>query len=365
MTEIRPTEVPDPRYRRVRRPLIALAIFLCVLSLDGDPGWAYRFYRSFDEASLIPSGDAARRWAEDVWGPGGTLIFQVHGGSEWSPHFENAEQVVSLIETAADVWSRVPTADLQVRVGGVAEAPGRGRDGLNLVVVGTEEPERNSARLWSVRNRASGHWEQVECDITLGQERLERIADVNVPNGLSTVIHELGHCIGLAHAAVTPTVRWDWDWTDSSVWQKDPVMSYGRDIDNELTEDEVVGASLLRPASGWLQTTGSLSGQVGYDDGPAAFVSVHLLRNSSGRARPGVQVFTDETGEFLAEGLVPGEYLLWIHPMLAQRAHGGLLEKGDPLANLNDSLEMRVFVVRAGQETRAGEFFLWRGRYVP
>ena len=353
---------PDPRRDRYRRPAIVVAGFVCALLLDSGPGWGYRFYRSLDEDSLIPGSDTARGWQETVWGPGDSLVFRVHEGSDWSPHFESADEVGALVETAAGVWSRVATADVKMRVDGVAQ--GLGRDGVNLVVVGTEEPERNRARRWSVRNRPIGRWEHIECDIELGQERLERIADVEVPNRLSTVIHEIGHCIGLAHAAVTPTVRWDYSWTDSSVWQKDPVMSYGRDIDNELTEDEVIGASLLRPARGWLSTTGSISGRVLHDGGPAAFVSVHVLRNDGGRARPAVQVFTNETGEFLVEGLAPGEYLLWMHPMLAQNAHGRLLEQADPLSDLNDSLEMEVFVVRAERETRAGEFILSRGRVV-
>ena len=356
---------PDPRHYRVPRSVIAVAGFVCALLLDTSPGWGYRFYPSRDGDSIVPRSDTARHWRETVWGPGDSLVWHVHDGSDWSPHFGSAEEVVPLIETAAGVWSRVATADLRMRVGGPAEVRGAGLDGLNLVVVGTEEPERNFARRWSVRNRATGHWEHVDCDVTLGEERLERIADVDVPNRLSTVIHEIGHCIGLSHAAVTPTMRWDLGWTDSSVWQKDPVMSYGWDIDNELAGDEVIGASLLRPARGWLRTTGSISGQVLHDGDPAAFVSVHVLRNEGGRVRPRVQVFTGETGEFLAEGLAPGEYLLWIHPIIAQNAHGPLVQQDDFLSDLNDSLDLQMLVVRAGRETRAGEFTLSRGRVVP
>ena len=356
---------PDQRHYRARRPVIAVAGFVCALLLDTSPGWGYRFYPSRDGDSIVPHSETARRWRETVWGPGDSLVWHVHNGSDWSPHFGSAEEVVPLIETAAGVWSRVATADLRMRVDGLVEVRGAGLDGLNLVVVGTEEPERNVARRWSIRSRATGRWEHVECDVALGEERLKRIADVDVPGRLSTVIHEIGHCIGLSHAAVTPTMRWDLGWTDSSVWQKDPVMSYGRDIDNELTGDEVIGASLLRPARGWLRTTGSISGQVLHDGGPAAFVSVHVLRNNGGRARPAIQAFTTETGEFLAEGLAPGEYLLWIHPMIAQSAHSRLLQRGDPLSDLNDSFDLQMLVVRTGRETRAGEFTLSRGRVVP
>ena len=138
-------------------------------------------------------------------------------------------------------------------------------------------------------------------------------------------------------------------------------MSYGWDIDNSLSEDEAVGASLLRPAGGWLRTVGSISGSVTLDGRPARFMSVEVLRNDGGRARPSVQVFTDEEGEFLAEGLAPGEYLLWIHPMFRLGAHSALVSAGaatDP----RDLVPARRYRVQAGRETTAGAFTLARGR---
>ena len=141
-------------------------------------------------------------------------------------------------------------------------------------------------------------------------------------------------------------------------------MSYGLDIDNQLTADDVIGASLLRPRPGWLPTTGSLSGQLTRNEQPAAFVSVHVLRDEDGKARPSAQVFTNNDGEFRAEGLRPGRYLLWVHPMFRQSAHDDLLE-GNPSLDVSDLINPQTFAVQAGRETAAGEFVLRRGRNPP
>ncbi len=354
---------PDPRRYRARRPVIAVAGFVCALLLESSPGWGYRFYPSRDEDSVVPRSDAARRWQSTVWGPGDTLVWHLLDDPLWLAHFSGPEEALPLVEESLDAWGRIPSTDVRWRVDGIIVGEQVRGDGRNTVSVEETEDFAGQARRWS-RRRLGGPWERVECDVVLGTVYLEKLAGTD-DNRLSTLLHELGHCLGLAHAAVTPTVRWNRSWTDSSVWQKDPQMSYGRDIDNTLAEDEAIGASLLRPVRGWLRTTGSISGRVLSDSGPAAFVSVHVLRNNGGRARPAVQVFSNETGEFLTEGLAPGEYLLWIHPMIAQSAHGRLLQRGDPLSDLNDSLELQLLVVRAGRETRAGELTLSHGRVVP
>ena len=330
-----------------------------LVGLGTESGWGYRFYRSFDEDSLTPPSDSARGWASTAWGPGDTLVWHVLDDPLWQPHFSESEEVLPRIEEALDTWARIPSADVRWRVDGIASGEQMLRDGRNSVSVEESEDWGGQARRLS-RRRRGGPWETVECDVVLAADYVERLAESG-GNRLNTLLHEFGHCLGLRHSATTPTIRWDWSWSDSSVWQKDPQMSYGWDIDNALAEDEVIGASLLRPARGWLRTTGSISGSVMLDGRPARFVSVEVLRNDSGRARPGVQVFTDEDGEFLAEGLVPGEYVLWIHPMFRQGAHSSLLSAGaatDP----RDLVRARRHRVRAGQETPAGEFTLTRGR---
>ena len=327
--------------------------------LGSSPGWGYRFYRSFDDGSRIPTSDTARNWRTTVWGPGDTLVWHVLDGSGWQPHFSGAEKVLPLVEESLATWSRVPGADIQWRVAGIASGEQTYGDGRRTVSVDEDLEPYAQARRRSTRRRG-GPWETTDCDVVFSPRAAEHLAGGG-DERLRTLLHEFGHCVGLRHAATTPTIRWDWAWTDSSVWRKDPQMSYGRDIDNELTEDEIVGGALLRPASGWRRTRGSISGSVTLAGQPARFVSVDVLRNDRGRARPAVQVFTDEEGRFLAEGLAPGEYALWVHPMFRPTAHSALLS-GDAVTHARDLLLARRHRVRAGQETSAGKFTLLRGR---
>ena len=327
--------------------------------LGSRPGWGYRFYRQFDEDSRVPHANVAGGWRSSVWGPGDTLVWHVLDDPLWEPHFPTPDDLVPLVEESLDTWMRIPSADVRWHFDGILSGEQVRGDGRNTVSVEETEDFAGQARRWS-RRRRGGPWGTEECDVVLSTNYLERFAGDN-DNNLNSLLHEFGHCLGLAHAATTPTIRWDWSWTDSSIWQKDPQMSYGRDIDNALAEDEVIGVSLLRPANGWRETTGSMSGRVLHDGSPAAFVSVHVLRNNGGRARPAVQVFTNEAGGFLAEGLAPGEYVVWIHPMFRHDAHPALLSAG-ALTDARDLLLAGRHRVRSSQETRAGDFTLIRGR---
>ena len=345
--------------RRLRRGVIAAAALCGLVGLGTETGWGYRFYRSFDRDSHAPRAETARGWDPTVWGPGDTLVWHVLDDPLWQPHFSESEDVLPVVEGTLDTWARIPSADVRWRVAGILSGKQAARDDRNTVSVEESEDFAGQARQLA-RSVNGGPWETVECDVVLAAHYVERLAGSR-DNRLSTLLHEFGHCLGLRHAATTPTPRWDWDWTDSSIWQKDPVMSYGRDIDGALAGDEVIAASLLRPAPGWFRTTGSISGRVILDGRPARFVSVDVLRNDGGRARPSVQVFTGEDGEFLAEGLAPGEYVLWIHPMFSHGAHKSLVSAG-AATDARDLVQARRHRVQAGRETAAGEFTLTRGR---
>ena len=234
---------------------VAVIAFAASMTLGSDPGWTYIFYRSAPDASVIPRSDAAAHWNRRVWGPGDILTFYVADDPDWSPHFRDATEALPQITAALDAWGDIPTADIRLRVGGVVEGATIGRDNRNVISVERGENLPNFARVWT--STIGGEVKGEECDVLLRPATVAHMADEEHPIGLTRLIHEVGHCLGLGHAVATPTRRWseyqDVPWLISSVWQQDPVMSYGESVNNLLTEDDVVGASLLRPARGWLR----------------------------------------------------------------------------------------------------------------
>ena len=350
--------------RRRRRTFgVAVIAFAASLTLDSDPGWTYRLYRSSEDDSLVPRSDTAERWHPGVWGPGETLTWYVADDPDWSPHFADANEALRRIEDALETWGRIPTADIRVRLDGLVKRASLARDNRNVVLINPDTSILGYSYRW--HRKVRGVFQTVECDVELGPA-VAAVADEEQPAGLTWLIHEFGHCFGLSHPAVTPTARWrprkgGRSWLISSVWEQDPVMTYGASVNNLLTEDDMVGVSLLRPAQGWLGTPGSISGRLTLDGEPARFVSVHVLRNDGGRALPSVRVFSDEEGAFLVEGLVPGDYFLWIYPLVAQSPNQWMLDHG-AVIDVKDLLDFRPVRVQAGQEVRAGEFALRRGR---
>ena len=104
------------------------------------------------------------------------------------------------------------------------------------------------------------------------------------------------------------------------MWDYDPVMAYGRRApDIRLMLSDRIGASLLRPAPGWPKRTGSVYGTVLGTD-PAAGnredrgASVVLIARVGLDGTPGNAVtrYTNLWGQFVIEGLTPGNYVLMV-----------------------------------------------------
>ena len=353
--------------RRPRRLAFGVAVLAAGL-LSGGDGYGYRFYWHRDDVRLRVSENATR-WDSAAWGPRDTLRWLIANDPGWTtswesitpegetrtedPPFRRARDAAPFIAEALAAWSAIGSADIRWEVTRVEEGPGYGRDGRSMVTTLTDEDfgaegAAAYAQTWHERRRRPGpEWEFVECDVVLSSAAAAVLGSDD-PANLAILIHELGHCLGLDHAAAHSI--WEGVHGTVSVWGETPKMSYGINVTNDLTLDDIAGASLLRPAGSWPRRIGSISGRITVGGEAARYVAVLAARLAGERLGPGVSAFTDERGRFLIEGLAPGDYLIWTGPMIRLNAHSELLARGATL-DARDGFGLDPVSVRAGTET--------------
>lgn len=348
---------------------VGLAAGLLVLIASGAAG--YRFYPANDHGPRIVHAEGAVRWSAGEWSsgrvqdwviadhPGWTNTFVDQEGEGQPPPFARTADAIPFVREAMAAWSAIPTADIRWRLSGVESGPGNERDDRNTVTVVENEDDSFAGRafLW-LRSFFGGPWELVECDIELIPSAAALLGSDD-RRSLATTIHEFGHCIGLAHSARRS--EWAAYWDYSSAWGETPRMSYGWDISNDLTVDDTVGASLLRPSTGWRTRVGSVSGRITVAGRPARHVRVLTARLEGNGVVPGPGAFTDETGDFVVEGLSPGPYMLRAGPLISETAHPSLLEAG-AVREAKDGLRLDEVVVRANAATEGVEIDIESGR---
>ena len=371
-----------------RKGLLVVLTVACIAVAHGRVG-AYRFFTEGDgrdrEGRLIVGSEDAGRWSPDVWGPGDTLLWEISPDPDFELVFGGPQGVVPFVEQALAAWSDLPSAAISWRVSGIGDEVQKATtiDGRNTFFVESGGYGLAAADLWW--ERSSNGWGVTECDVWFGAdwalipERLEGLAGEDLEMyresrraQLSrTLVHEFGHCLGLVHAAALSVVGREVSLFGSRrlIHPIDPLMSYGTKLDpvrhelsDHVTHDDVVGASLLRPADGWKRTTGSISGVLDLPGEEAArYAHVWALPVDGDPLRDRVGAFTNRVGAFLIEGLRPGNYALWAQPAISQIAHVYRLS-GYAVFDLQDTVLGRPVRVRAGRTTGGVEIPVRRGR---
>ena len=284
-----------------------------------------------------PGARPAVLWSPDVWAPGQTLSVTLVDSPEWKSTFGSTANAVRFLDREVlGAWSAIETADIRWEIGRVAEEDEAFGETDTYVYRGG-----GTYGLAVVRDR-----KMVACRVSLAETKGPHIAAV--------ARHEFGHCLGLQHSGTTTDRPWDRTRDGllplSAPQQGDPLMSYGLwQDDGRLTVDDRIGASLIRPRTSWIETTGGVRGVVlPDDDGEVRFLYVLATRlGTDGRPVESVGALTNKDGVFFLAGLAPAQYALTVRPFYIASSVAAYFGGGVTL-DIRPSIRARPITVHAG-----------------
>ena len=330
----------------MRRRVALAGLLLSLCAGEGvRPAGAYRFLGAGLDPFLHHGEYWKRRWNPAVWGPGATMKVAVPEDPLWE-EFEAIRgmgDVRRLVSEALAQWSGVRTADIRWVL---AEASEAGEAGVSILAT-SEEWAAGTAGL--TQGIGKGYPETESCEVTVSSG----MAHAEFQTLRQIVAHELGHCLGLFHHPAYPNAHLPWlrvgdrlsMWGDSGV-----MLSSTGDVLGDyapISHTEGIGASLLRPAPGWLEATGAVHGTVlggEYGSERARMVVLAARLGPDGRPGDAVTQIANEWGQFLIEGLAAGSYVLLVYSPLVDGP-------GARVVPMRETVRLEWVEVRAGERT--------------
>ena len=338
-----------------RRVWLALGATLGLAALSAAPARGYEYY--------------GLGWDPELWPPAETMVVTLVDSELWLERgfYSGIGEVRAVLQRALDVWAAIPTADIRWEIGEIISQEAWDAipsiDDRPLIAV---VPVSVRAPLWQTGAargfvKVDGVWLTQSCHISVSRR--------DPPWLFVEAVHEFGHCLGSAHPE---PYTLSYGWLDHDFypvyWRSDPVMSYGRwqrGFDTRLTADDEIGASLARPAPGWLETTGTILARVTLPDGtevPWAYVlatrllepasaSYSVGRSTAWHGPGGERVVPPGVADI--RGLPPGDYWLLVRSPTGL-GHGRILHdlRSGAVLDLRQTLRAGPVRVRAGEEVR-------------
>jgi hypothetical protein len=278
------------------------AVLVAVLALLGAGTAVANYHFIHYTTSTAPYGKAPEKFDLSAL-PGATLQYVISNNAPVLAKSDSFPALVSQIRMAASTWSSVQTSALRLQFGGFSPATDvvQASPGIDVLfgewdlapgVVAMGGPTTLAAM---VKSENGSFVPIVRSVLVLGRDLSARPSYSDA--FYLTVVHELGHALGLQHTFT------------SSAMSTAATRSTTRAL--PLAPDDIAGISLLYPAAGYAAKTGRVSGRVTLDGQGVHLASVVAIE-SSGRV---VSAISDPDGSYEIAGLPPGMYYLYVHPL--------------------------------------------------
>jgi len=212
--------------------------------------------------------------------------------------------VLSQVKQAAAVWNSVSASSLRVAFGGIEAQNQPPGNTPGIEVEFAQLPPGILAEAAPTVAVDPVVTEQGDTFFPISGSIVFLNSETSVPPGPSyaetyftTSVHELGHALGLQHTFTSSAM--------SQAVVRNTTRTY------PLGPDDVAALALLYGPYGWTNAYGSISGQVTVNNTGVALASVVAL---PAVGLP-VSTLTNPDGTYEIDGLPPGQYLLYVHPL--------------------------------------------------